>query len=93
MICRILRNYLWAVLTVACSHPANAMDPERLVSQYVRDRWGSERGLQGEVYAITQTSDGYLGLAQKKVSSASMDGVSPCDGPGSEGSSTAQVLG
>ncbi len=31
------------------------------MSQYVRDRWGMEQGFpRGAVYAITQTSDGYL---------------------------------
>lgn len=60
MICRIVRNGLSAVLAVVCIHQANAMDPERVLSQYVRDRWGTDRGLQGEVHAITQTSDGYL---------------------------------
>lgn len=41
--------------------PANAMDPNRAMSQYIRDQWGSERGFpRGPVYAITQTPDGYL---------------------------------
>ncbi len=40
---------------------ANAMDPGRAMSQYVRDRWGSEQGFpKGPVYAITQTPNGYL---------------------------------
>jgi ligand-binding sensor domain-containing protein/signal transduction histidine kinase len=31
------------------------------MSQYVRDRWGTEQGFpRGPVYAITQTNDGYL---------------------------------
>jgi len=54
------RPYLWAAVMVACFHQARAMDPERLMSQYVRQQWGSESGLQGEVLAITQTDDGYL---------------------------------
>jgi ligand-binding sensor domain-containing protein len=36
------------------------MDPNRKLSQYVRERWGSEKGLSGDVEAITQTPDGYL---------------------------------
>ena len=37
------------------------MDPSRAMSQYIRDRWGPEQGFpRGPVYAITQTSDGYL---------------------------------
>ena len=40
---------------------AKALDPNRAISQYVQDHWGSEQGLpRGAVYAITQTSDGYL---------------------------------
>src|SRR6266851_6681374 len=31
------------------------------MSQYIHDRWGTERGLpRGPVYAIAQTTDGYL---------------------------------
>ena len=37
------------------------MDPDRAMSQYVHDRWGTEQGFpRGPVYAITQTPDGYL---------------------------------
>jgi signal transduction histidine kinase len=37
------------------------MDPNRAMSQYVRDHWGPEQGFpRGPVYGITQTPDGYL---------------------------------
>ena len=40
---------------------AYAIDPNRAMSQYVRDRWGTDQGFpRGPVYAITQTADGYL---------------------------------
>ena len=40
---------------------AYAIDPNRAMSQYVRDRWGPDRGFpRGPVYAIAQTADGYL---------------------------------
>ena len=40
------------------------MDPNRAMSQYVRDQWGRDQGFPaGPVYAITQTSDGYLWIA------------------------------
>ena len=46
---------------VCLIHTAYAIDPNRAISQYVHDRWGAEQGFpQGPVYAITQTSDGYL---------------------------------
>ncbi len=38
-----------------------ALDPNRAISQYVHDHWGSEHGFpRGAVYAMTQTADGYL---------------------------------
>jgi signal transduction histidine kinase/ligand-binding sensor domain-containing protein len=49
-------------LAIAAGLPCSyAMDPGRAMSQYIRDRWGPEQGFpRGPVYAITQTSDGYL---------------------------------
>jgi ligand-binding sensor domain-containing protein/signal transduction histidine kinase len=41
--------------------PAYAIDPNRAMSQYIHERWGTERGFpRGPVYAIAQSSDGYL---------------------------------
>jgi ligand-binding sensor domain-containing protein/signal transduction histidine kinase len=38
-----------------------AIDPNRTMSQYVRQQWGVESGFpRGPVYAIHQTADGYL---------------------------------
>jgi signal transduction histidine kinase/ligand-binding sensor domain-containing protein len=46
---------------------ARAMDPDRALSQYVRDRWDKSRGfVAGQVYDITQTRDGYLWIATEK---------------------------
>ena len=40
---------------------ANALDPHRMVSQYVREQWTTERGFPGGVVrAIAQTANGYL---------------------------------
>lgn len=36
------------------------------MSQYVRDSWGSDKGLAGEVHAIAQTEDGYLWIGTEK---------------------------
>ena len=42
-------------------HTAYAIDPNRAMSQYVRDRWGTDQGFpRGPVYSIAQTADGYL---------------------------------
>jgi len=47
--------------------PAYAIDPNRTISQYIRDRWGSERGFPGgSVSAIAQTTDGYLWIGTDK---------------------------
>ena len=54
------------VLAAFSINQASAMDPEYLMSQYVWDRWGSDRGLQGEVHALTQTSDGYLWVGTER---------------------------
>jgi ligand-binding sensor domain-containing protein len=36
------------------------------MSQYVRERWGTEKGLFGEVRAIAQTNDGYLWVGTER---------------------------
>ena len=44
------------------------MDPDRAMSQYVRDRWGAERGFPGgTVLAISQTGDGYLWIGTDRA--------------------------
>jgi ligand-binding sensor domain-containing protein/signal transduction histidine kinase len=58
----------WALLApglVVClaafAGSAYAIDPNRAMSQYIYERWGTEQGFpQGPVYAISQSSDGYL---------------------------------
>ena len=59
---RLPYRFLFAALAALCFSPLlPAVDPNRTVSQYIRDRWGPEKGFpSGPVYAITQTSDGYL---------------------------------
>ncbi len=42
-------------------HAAYGIDPNRAISQYIHDRWSAEQGFpRGPVYAISQSSDGYL---------------------------------
>jgi ligand-binding sensor domain-containing protein len=61
---RALNSYLnagWVVALCFLPDSAYAIDPNRAISQYVRERWGLAQGFpSGAVYAITQTSDGYL---------------------------------
>ena len=47
--------------------PAIALHPNRLISEYIRERWDAQQGFPGgPVYAITQTPDGYLWLGTEK---------------------------
>jgi signal transduction histidine kinase/ligand-binding sensor domain-containing protein len=49
------------MVALALTGRAGAVDPSRAMTQYVRDRWGGEQGFpKGSLYAITQTTDGYL---------------------------------
>ena len=60
---RVLKQCRWALplLGMACFFPsAHALDPNRMMSQYVHEKWNADRGLSGHVFAITQTPDGYL---------------------------------
>ncbi|NZA27754.1 diguanylate cyclase [Luteimonas sp. SJ-92] len=57
-----------AVIVVAVaallSAPAAALDPDRAITQYVLDHWGTREGLPHDVVrSIVQTRDGYLWLA------------------------------
>jgi ligand-binding sensor domain-containing protein/signal transduction histidine kinase len=55
---RTVRALVAAALLIQAAY---AIDPNRAMSQYVRDRWGTDRGFpRGPVYAIAQTPDGYL---------------------------------
>lgn len=94
MIRRIVRNGLWAMLVVACTQGAIGLDPQRMMSQYARAQWGSDRGFQGEVHAITQTSDGYLWIGTEK-GLFRFDGQSfhPVTDQGPGGLPITQVLG
>ena len=57
-----------ASLVMLClADTAAAIDPNRDLSQYIHDQWGSAKGFPGgQVYAITQTSDGYLWIGAEK---------------------------
>jgi ligand-binding sensor domain-containing protein/signal transduction histidine kinase len=61
-------KWLAAGLSMACVIGAlRANEPSKAMSQYVREQWGSDKGfVSGSVYAITQTSDGYLWIGTAK---------------------------
>src|SRR5258707_10772763 len=61
------RRLLAGVAVICLVLPAHAIDPNRSLSQYIRERWGSERGFPGgSVSAIAQTTDGYLWIGTEK---------------------------
>ena len=52
-----------AVCAAVLVPAAHALDPHRLLEQYIHDRWTDEQGYPGgAVNAIAQTPDGYLWL-------------------------------
>src|SRR5262249_5667813 len=56
--------FKWAIASfgaVCMAISASAIDPNRTVSQYLHDSWGTEKGFPGgSVSSIAQTADGYL---------------------------------
>ncbi|HET6933166.1 MAG TPA: two-component regulator propeller domain-containing protein [Candidatus Acidoferrum sp.] len=64
----LFRRALLALLMLMSSAClAHALDPDRLLSQYMRERWGSEKGFAGgSVTALAQTPDGYLWIGTEK---------------------------
>lgn len=65
---RFFQRGLLAALALACSASfVHALDPNRILSQYMREHWGSERGFTGgSVTALAQSSDGYLWIGTEK---------------------------
>ncbi len=50
-----------AVALIFVASAAHAIDPNRMISQYMRDGWRNETGFPGgSVSAVAQTKDGYL---------------------------------
>src|SRR5690349_14901778 len=64
----LFRRALLALLVLTSSAClAHALDPDRLLSQYMRERWGSDKGFAGgSVTALAQTPDGYLWIGTEK---------------------------
>jgi ligand-binding sensor domain-containing protein/signal transduction histidine kinase len=64
---RLGANIIVAILLACFAFPARAIDPNRMMSQYIRDRWGSARGFTGGVVtSIAQTPDGFLWIGTEK---------------------------
>ncbi|MGA9673669.1 MAG: two-component regulator propeller domain-containing protein [Terracidiphilus sp.] len=63
-----LRRWLLAGITSLCfANSACALDPARTMSQYVHDKWESDKGFPGgAVFAICQSQDGYLWIGTER---------------------------
>jgi signal transduction histidine kinase/ligand-binding sensor domain-containing protein len=58
---RVVVGALAAVLSLAWTAPAHALDPRKALTQYVHNTWQTEQGLpQNSVQAVLQTREGYL---------------------------------
>jgi ligand-binding sensor domain-containing protein/signal transduction histidine kinase len=67
MRCRLRNSLLGGLALVCCASHVQALDPNRILSQYMREHWGSEKGFTGgSVTALAQTSDGYLWIGTEK---------------------------
>lgn len=64
----LFRRWFWTSLAVVCfAGSAQGLNPNRAMSEYIRDRWDAQQGFPGgPVYAIAQTPDGYLWLGAEK---------------------------
>jgi signal transduction histidine kinase/ligand-binding sensor domain-containing protein len=72
-----LRTIVLGFAALCLSCPAHGISPNRTIAQYIRERWGADRGFpSGSVTAITQTRDGYLWIGTDK-GLVRFDGSSP----------------
>src|SRR5467141_2510612 len=52
---------------ICCVGEARALDPNQVVSQYVREQWSTEDNFPGgPIHTIAQTADGYLWMGTEK---------------------------
>jgi ligand-binding sensor domain-containing protein/signal transduction histidine kinase len=63
----LLKCVLSALALLSIAVAARAGDTQRLLSQYLHEHWGSEKGFpEGSVTAISQSDDGYLWIGTDK---------------------------
>jgi signal transduction histidine kinase/ligand-binding sensor domain-containing protein len=64
---RLLRCAFLGFVLVCFANSAGALDPRRMITQYMREYWGSDRGFSGQtVTSFAQSSDGYLWIGTEK---------------------------
>jgi ligand-binding sensor domain-containing protein/signal transduction histidine kinase len=65
--CWLFKWTMAGVAAVCLSVLASALDQNRMISQYMRNSWGTEQGFKGgSVSALAQTTDGYLWIGTEK---------------------------
>ena len=63
----LIKSVIGALALVCLAHPAYSVDPDRMLSQYIRDHWGVEQGFTGgSISSFAQTPDGYLWIGTEK---------------------------
>src|SRR5262249_16536447 len=61
------RRLLAGLAALCLVNTAQALDPNRALSQYIHNLWGAEQGFPGgAVYTIAETADGYLWIGAEK---------------------------
>jgi ligand-binding sensor domain-containing protein len=64
---RVAAGALAALLVLAWTAPALALDPHKALTQYVHNTWQTDQGLpQNSVQAVLQTRDGYLWIGTQE---------------------------
>jgi ligand-binding sensor domain-containing protein len=64
---RLRKGLLNGIALLCLVNAAFGLDPTRRISQYVHDKWGEDKGfLGGRIYAIRQSSDGYLWIGTER---------------------------
>lgn len=64
---RFLKHAFLAFLLMCLANSAEALDPRRTITQYIREHWGSDKGFpSGTVSGFAQSRDGYLWIGTEK---------------------------
>src|SRR5215475_7983937 len=58
----LIVGLLLPVTVLTVTRPTLALDPNKLISQFIHTAWTANDGIPGPVRAIAQTPDGYLWL-------------------------------
>jgi ligand-binding sensor domain-containing protein len=57
----MVKSCVWLCLWL-CALPVRALDPQKAITQLVHTSWTEREGAPGSIWALAQTTDGYLWL-------------------------------